>query len=355
MSVTQRILSHPCVWDKLKDEKSPIVIYGTGNGADTVLDIFEKYGIKASAVCASDGFVRSREFHGFKVIGIQQVISDFDTPLFCLCFASCIPSVTQSIIKLSRSDKLLVPVVPVFGNDIINKAFLECNRAKIDAAYELLCDRDSRSVFENILTFEFTGELDYLLQSESKKSDALLKLLKLSSHEHYADLGAYRGDTLEELVNLTGGFEKAYAFEPDPKTFKKLSASTEGVNNLWLFPYALWNKDTQLGFSGNGGRQSSLSLKESKLSVKAVALDNILKDTPITYIKADVEGAEKEAIIGMSRILKEQKPKLCISAYHRSSDIFDLILQIRQINPQYKFFLRHHHYIPAWDTNIYCI
>ena len=85
-----------------------------------------------------------------------------------------------------------------------------------------------------------------------------------------------------------------------------------------------------------------------------MALDSILKGKKLTYIKADVEGAEKKALEGMSRILKEQKPKLCISAYHRSADIFELILQIHSINPEYKISLRHHPYIPAWDTNLYC-
>jgi len=29
--------------------------------------------------------------------------------------------------------------------------------------------------------------------------------------------------------------------------------------------------------------------------------------------------------------------------------------QVSEINPKYKIHLRHHPYIPAWDTNIYCM
>lgn len=349
MNIVEKILTHTCVWETLKEEKSPIVLYGTGNGADSVLDIFENLGIKASAVCASDGFVRKRTFRGFEVISINSAKERFKNPVFCLSFASSIQSVMENIKSLNP----LVPVVPVFGKDYIDRDFLLDSKEKIISAYNLLEDEKSKEVFENILTFEFTGELSYLLKTESTREEALCDLLKLTDKEHYADLGAYRGDTIEELVNLCGGFEKAYAFEPDKKTFLKLSENTKNLKNLTLFPYALWNKNTALNFSGGGGRQSTLS--SEGYEVEAVALDSVLGNKKLTYIKADVEGVEKEALEGMSRILKEQKPKLCISAYHKNADIFELILQIHQINPEYKISLRHHPYIPAWDTNIYCM
>lgn len=352
MSITDKILQNTSVWEALKTTASPIVLYGTGNGADTVLDIFESMGIKASAVCASDGFVRKRTFRGFDVTSISDAKEKFASPLFCLSFASSIKEVMENIITLSKIEKLLVPVVPVFGKNIIDRDFLLKNKENIDKAYTLLCDDKSKEVFENILTFEFTGELSYLLKTETTREEALIGLLELSDKEHYADLGAYRGDTIEELLELCGDFSEIYAFEPDKKTFQKLVENTSCLDNLALYPYALWNENTTLNFSGGGGRQSALS--DSGYNVEAVALDNVLKDKKITYIKADVEGVEKETLEGMANILKEQAPKLCISAYHKSADIFELILQIHQINPEYKIHLRHHPYIPAWDTNIYC-
>ncbi len=349
MKITDKILKHTSVWEKLKNDPRPIVLYGTGNGADTVLDIFENLGIKASAVCASDGFVRNRTFRGFQVMSISDAKEKFKKPLFCLSFASSIPDVMENIKALDP----LVPVVPVFGSDFIDKDFIIKNQDKINSACDLLADDKSKKIFENVLTFEFTGELHYLLKTESTRKEALCDLLNLTDKEHYADLGAYRGDTIEELIDLCGGFERAYAFEPDKKTFLKLKENTKDTENLTLFQSALWNKNTTLNFSGGGGRQSALS--NEGYTVEAVALDSILGDKKLTYIKADVEGAEKEALEGMSRILKEQKPKLCISAYHRSGDIFELILQIHSINSAYKIHLRHHPYIPAWDTNLYAI
>ena len=58
---------YPNVWDALKNTKKPIVLYGMGNGADKVLDEFERRGITAAGVMASDDFVRYQDFRGFTV------------------------------------------------------------------------------------------------------------------------------------------------------------------------------------------------------------------------------------------------------------------------------------------------
>jgi hypothetical protein len=51
----------------------------------------------------------------------------------------------------------------------------------------------------------------------------------------------------------------------------------------------------------------------------------------------------------------ENKPKLNIATYHKCEDIFTLPLLINELNPDYKIHLRHHPYIPAWDTLFYCV
>ena len=69
----------------------------------------------------------------------------------------------------------------------------------------------------------------------------------------------------------------------------------------------------------------------------------------------DVEGAEEEAITGAVKTITQFKPKLMISLYHRNRDIFYLPLMIKRLNPEYRLFIRHQPYIPAWETNLYAI
>jgi HSP90 family molecular chaperone len=68
-----------------------------------------------------------------------------------------------------------------------------------------------------------------------------------------------------------------------------------------------------------------------------------------------VEGFEREAIWGASRTILRHAPKLAIAVYHRNEDIFELPLLIKHLRPDYKLYIRHRLYIPAWETNLYAV
>lgn len=63
-----------------------------------------------------------------------------------------------------------------------------------------------------------------------------------------------------------------------------------------------------------------------------------------TFIKFDIEGAENEALIGSTDIIRRRKPKLAICAYHKIDDIYKLPRTIIGIRNDYKFALRQHVY-----------
>jgi hypothetical protein len=56
----------------------------------------------------------------------------------------------------------------------------------------------------------------------------------------------------------------------------------------------------------------------------------------------DVEGAEADAILGATQLLVRSAPKLAISVYHYATDIWNIPLLIKQINPRYRIWLRHY-------------
>ena len=84
-------------------------------------------------------------------------------------------------------------------------------------------------------------------------------------------------------------------------------------------------------------------------------MDSILGGQTATLIKMDVEGFEREAIWGAAQTIAHYTPKLMVSLYHRNEDIFELPLLIKRLNPNYKLYVRHQLYIPAWETNLYAI
>ncbi len=337
-------------WEKIKESGLPVVVYGMGNGADKVIDEFDRLGITVKGVTASDGFVRGQQFRGFTV----KKLSDFDGDfIIAVSFATCIPEVMNHIYSLCGEYIVIVPCVPVFGDEIFNREFIEKHETELNEAYNLFED-DSKEIFAGCVDFMFGGELDTLKKITTDKCEAFENIIKLGDSESYLDLGAYRGDTVEEFLRYCAGkYSGITALEPDRRTFKKLEAYLENIGNSTAYQFAVYRENKTLIFSNKAGRQSTIS--DKGVETQAVCVDSLYADKTVTYIKMDVEGAEKEAIQGAEITLKNQKPKLNIALYHRSNDIFSIPLQIAEINPEYKFYLRRHPYIPCWDMNLYCV
>ena len=343
------------VWEYLKNTDKPIILYGMGNGADKVLNIFEKKGISCNGVMASDDFVRGQTYRNFtvqKLCCFENLYNDF---IIAVTFGTQIPEIIEKIRQLSKIHSVIVPNVPVYGSEIFDDAFIKANREKIELAYTLLSDERSKEIYRLTLKFYYSGNLKYLFQTFDSKEEIFTRILQLSSNENYLDLGAYRGDTIEELIHYAGSYQRIVAVEPDPKTYKKLCAYIRNKKDITAYQKTVWKtNDIPLLFSDNGGRNSTLNGSKGVI-VNTLTIDNIAQNWNTSYIKMDVEGAEKEALAGGIQTLKNLSPKLNIAVYHRFEDIFDIPLMIYAINSRYRFYLRHHPYVPMWDTNLYCL
>ena len=223
------------VYDNIRNTGLPVIIYGMGNGADKITAQLEKRNIPVSGFMASDDFVRGQSFHGFTVKKLSDHEKLYDDFVIISAFGTSLPDVMSHIISLSKKHRLYVPDVPVYGDNIWDRDYYIQNREDIERAYEIFADSSSKDVFEKIIKFKLSGELEYLLSSFSDKDEVFCNILKLSHNESYLDLGAYRGDTIDELLGYTNGScEYITALEPDRKSFAKLKAHTAGMGNIRL-------------------------------------------------------------------------------------------------------------------------
>ena len=341
----------PNVWDALKNTPKPIVLYGMGNGADKVLDAFEKYGIKAAGVMASDDFCRYQEYRGFTVKKQGDFEKEYGDFVIALCFGSSLPDVMKHVNDVADQHTVLAPNVPVVGDVLMDDGFVERYRGDIESAYGLLADERSRKVFQNAFRFYYTGRLEYLKAMESEKDEVFRNILKLHD-ERYLDLGAYRGDTVDEFLRYTDGYLTITAVEPNPKNFKKLSEHLKDINSAVAVNAGIGDKVGTMFISKKAGRMPTLN-DTNGIEIPVTTVDEI--DCSPTYIKIDIEGMESAMLRGAQRTLRELKPKLNLAAYHRTEDFFELMLQLHEIASEYKIYLRKHPYIPCWDLNIYAV
>lgn len=342
---------YPNVWTALKNSRKPIVLYGMGNAADRVLDEFKKRGITASGVMASDDFVRYQEFRGFTVKKQSDLERDLGDFVVALCFGSSLPDVMRHIREVDGQHELLVPNIPVVGDELMDDEYIESNREEIQRAYELLADESSRRVFKGVLDFYYTGRLSYLDAVESEKDEVFCDILRLSN-ERYLDLGAYRGDTVDEFLRYSDGYRSITAVEPNPKNYLKLCSHTEAISDVTLINAGIADSEGVMRISKKSGRMPTLG-DSNGVEIPVTTVDAIGGEP--TYIKVDIEGMESAMLKGAVNTLQSLKPKLNLAAYHRTGDFFSLILRLHEINPDYRVYLRKHPYIPCWDLNIYAV
>ncbi len=343
------------VWDYLKETELPIVLYGMGNGTDMVIEQLEKIGVSPAEVFASDEFVRGHSFRGFKVIKYSDVCEKYDDFVIVVCFAVHDEVMLAKIKALSEKHTLFAPNVPIVNDGVFTREFIEEHDAELERAYSLLADVFSRQSFIDVLNFKVSGKVEYLFKCEKQKEEIYSEYLQLGKDEIFMDLGAYDGDTVREFLQATDGeYEKIIAVEADEKNYKKLTDKTAEVKNITTYNLAVWNKKETLFFEKKKGRNSKLS-SSGKVEVQADSVDDILGGEKITVLKMDIEGSEEKALDGARNTIARYRPKLYVCAYHRNSDMFRLPLKINELCADYKIYFCHHPYIPAWESNFYCI
>lgn len=347
------------LWSYLGQSNKTIVMYGMGNGADKILDVCATRGIEVSDFFASDGFVRGHSFHGKRVLSFSEAKAKYgaENMIVLLSFASSLPNVIDTIRSVADECELYAPDVPVCEGRIFDLEFARDNADAIRRAYDLFEDDESKKIFEKVIFYKLTGNIEFLFEAESDKDRVMTELLCAGDIESYADLGAYNGDTLRELAEYSPTLKSAVAFEPSPKTFKKLEAYAESEERFSIEAVnaAAWSEDTTLEFGDEGNRNSGLFARAKHTEVAARTLDSVLGSRKIDYIKYDVEGCERQAVAGSEKTIFSHYPRLLVSAYHLSEDIFELPLLIHEKFPDYKLYYRRYPYIPAWDLNLICI
>ncbi len=347
------------LWHYLSKTKKHIVMYGMGNGADKILSVCERYGIEVEDFFASDGFVRGHSFHGKRVLSYTEAKQKYgaDNMIVLLSFASSLPSVLETIHTVADECELYAPDVPVCGDTLFTLDFAKEHQKELTEVYALLADDESKKIFENTILFKISGDVKYLDKAVSEKDEVFTKLLSAKCIKSFADLGAYNGDTVRELLRYAPSLSEVYAFEPDRRSFRKLSEYAESITTpkITKINAAAWSCDTTLVFGDEGNRNSGIFASGKSVQIPATSLDALLSGKAVDYIKYDVEGCEREAIIGSEKTIQACHPRLSVSAYHRSEDIFALPLQIHALRLDYRLYMRRYPYIPAWDLNLICV
>ena len=173
-------------------------------------------------------------------------------------------------------------------------------------------------------------------------SDGNAKIL-ISKGNVVLDLGAWIGDFSAYACHKGA---TVYAFEPSIENRIELE-KTKAYNwgEIIIEPFGVGEKTQELFFATEGN-SAGLSFAGDKAAsgemLQVVALDDWVKDKEfiIDFIKADIEGYERNMLRGARNILKEHQPILSLCTYHLPDDLQVLSNIILESNPNYRIIKR---------------
>jgi FkbM family methyltransferase len=213
-------------------------------------------------------------------------------------------------------------------------------------------DISKKIVLDKVKRYTMPFKMEHLPLCESYFPD----FIHLSSEEVFVDGGSYVGDTAEDFIRRTKGiYNHIHCFEPDESNLDMLRRNLSAFKNISINSKGLWSENKVLTFSSFGTAASRIS-GFGEANIPVISLDTYFKleDSLPTFIKLDIEGSEKEALVGAKEIIQRVRPKLAICVYHKIEDIYVLPELLLKYIPSYHFTLRH--YSPDNDgTVLYAI
>lgn len=363
-----------------------IGIYGAGSYGKTLLHVMQQQGKDADFFI--DEFSNNEYVDGKPVYRIDQAPNKKASIYVSVALVPNDADATSDIAArldeagfkhvydFQQAIRAFPPVLEAIASH--NKLWMRANseemldRAQLAQVKALLCDDKSIDLLENIIAFREHMNADTYVAPDGHLEyfPADIDLLSHLDTLRFIDCGAFTGDTLKAISDLKRtmspclppSIEYLVSFEPDRQNFKQLTHEIELLKPLhpktlfMSYPLAIWNEAAILHFDANQSSSSNIidANTDDAVTIASVSLDDTLYAASPNYIKMDIEGAEREAILGAKKIIARQSPVLAICVYHKPADLWELPLLIQQINPNYRMYLRSHSHM-GLSTVLYCV
>ncbi|MCL2284591.1 MAG: FkbM family methyltransferase [Fibromonadales bacterium] len=180
-------------------------------------------------------------------------------------------------------------------------------------------------------------------------------LIKPCEDEVYYDIGVFDGDSIDVFMNFSNNrYKSIVGLEADKKNYDYLLGKYKNNSKVNLINKGAWNEFGTLRFDSNSISSISKIDDIGETILETTTIDNVAEELKLapTFIKMDIEGAELKALEGAEKTIRYCCPRLAISVYHKPEDIADILHYILRLVPEYKFYLRQHHYFFA-ETVLY--
>lgn len=340
---------------KLKEyaQSSGVAIWGTGRAGKYAVDFCHKHNMQLTCVVDSFEHEKNSRFINVPLLSAGEFFAKFSD---CLVIVAC--SYGYGIDKLLREKGVRYIVfdtnlldqciaAETYQNVILN------SKEEIEKVYALLADGRSKYIFTQIIHYHLSLDLSYIEGLNDQPIYFNNDVIPSFSGDSFVDCGAYWGDTLLTFHRAKNcRCQTYYALEPSQSIFEQLkdTIQTHKIKDAVPMKIGAWDKTDVLYFADQHGGASNIS-NVGETSIQVDSLDHLFGDKNVDFIKMDIEGAERPAILGAKNIIQERTPYLAFSVYHKAQDLWRLPLLVNEINNNYRLYIRHH---SPWGDDTVC-
>lgn len=179
------------------------------------------------------------------------------------------------------------------------------------------------------------------------------------------DGGACWGDTALYFAHQVGDSGQVFAFEFIPENLaiinRNLNQNPQLKDRIHIVEHPMWRHSDQSLFYFDHGPGSSIGMTNGnhaeQKTCRTLSIDDLVMRkglSKVDFIKMDIEGSELDALHGAEKTIRQFKPKLAISLYHKPEDFVAIPKFLNDLKLGYEFYLDHHT-IHFWETVLFAI
>jgi len=215
------------------------------------------------------------------------------------------------------------------------------NRNRYEWIFDRLEDAESRRILHRLINFRLSRDLHFMdgfVDAQDRQYfEPFLDLQEAG--ESFADVGCYDGFTSLEFIKRCPEYKSIHVFEPELGNMNRVKVRLTEFPSIHFYPFGVSDKEQILRFKSAGS--ASVVSDHGELSIKVKRIDDVIHDS-VSFLKMDIEGGEIPALRGASRLIEKYQPRLAISVYHKSDDLWQIPELVLKIRDDYRVFLRHY-------------
>ena len=328
-----------------KTNDKNIVVFGAGNTAVLYKECIESEDIEIACFCDNNVSKQNTSFMGKNVIAPEKITDVVSEPVILIL--SMNPDICSTLKKQCNKMGL---ECSMFDEYIFGK---HCD--DIYNFYDNLNDERSKDVYSTIVECRMEGKPVNEHIYNDRQYFGIPQFKRNRPGEVFVDCGAFVGDSIEKYIwEKTAVFSKIYGFEPNVQNYDAFKERIKRLNKEWgLSDDRITAVNAGVGdITGCVSVENTASVasttsrigKYGEGSVKIYALDEFFGDDKVDFIKADIEGFEKNMLLGAQKVIQNNHPLIAVCIYHSAIDMYKIMQIIKEYGSNYKFAVRHHSY-----------